>query len=74
LARLERLLAERGRHRDDVTVSICPNFKAVDRAAMERYQELGVDRVILVVLAMERDQLLTVLDHTATELLEPVVR
>ncbi|MGH9138435.1 MAG: LLM class F420-dependent oxidoreductase [Acidimicrobiales bacterium] len=71
LARLDRALAERGRTRADVTVSICPAFKGADRAAIEQYAELGVDRVIAVVFALDREGLLPVLDHAAKELVEP---
>src|SRR6266545_1725996 len=65
VGRLEQLLDERGRSRDEITVSICPYFKGVDRAALERYRDAGVDRVIVLVFAVDRDQLLTVLDHAA---------
>jgi len=71
LARLDRVLAERERPRTDVTVSICPYFKGVDRAGLERYAELGVDRVIALVFALDRDGLLATLDALAAELVEP---
>jgi probable F420-dependent oxidoreductase len=71
LARLEELLAERGRTRADITVSICPYFKGADLAALERYAELGVDRVILVVFAIDRDGLLTTVDEMAKDLVAP---
>lgn len=68
LERLDRALAEQGRSRDDVTVSICPYFNPVDRGAIERYGELGVDRVIVTVLAFDADNLRSTLDALATEL------
>jgi probable F420-dependent oxidoreductase len=71
LARLEELLAEAGRSRQDLTVSICPYFKGVDREAVERYRELGVDRLIVVVFAFDRDGLLVALDHAAKEVVAP---
>jgi probable F420-dependent oxidoreductase len=71
LDRLERELAAAERTRHDVMVSICPYFKGVDRAALERYAELGVDRLIAVVLAFDADQLRTTLDALASELVEP---
>ena len=69
LARLDALLAERGRSRDDVIISVCPYFKSIERADLERYEELGVDRVIVVAFAFDRDGLLTTLDALATEFL-----
>jgi probable F420-dependent oxidoreductase len=71
LERLGRILAERGRSREDITVTISPYFKQVDRAALERYAELGVDRVIVVVLAFDVDSLEAMLDAMATDLVEP---
>lgn len=71
LARLDRILAERGRAREDVTVTISPYFKPVDRAAVERYAELGVDRLIVVVLAFDLDGLESTLDTLATDVVEP---
>jgi probable F420-dependent oxidoreductase len=71
LARLDELLEERGRSRDDVEISICPYFKGVDRDALARYRDLGVDRVIALVFAFDRDGLLSTLDQMATELVDP---
>src|SRR4051794_31764521 len=71
LTRLDRILEERGRSRDEITISVCPYFKGVDRDALERYRDAGVDRVIVVVFAMDRDQLMTVLDHAVSDLVEP---
>jgi probable F420-dependent oxidoreductase len=71
LAKLDRLLEERGRSRDDVEISICPYFKGVDRDALERYRDLGVDRVIAVVLGFARDDLLSTADQVAKDLVEP---
>ena len=71
VGRLERFLAEKGRSRSDVVVSVCPYFKGVDRSSLERYRDAGVDRLIVVVFAVDRDQLLTVLDHAAADLVEP---
>jgi probable F420-dependent oxidoreductase len=71
LERLDRILEERGRSRRDIEVSICPYFKSVDLAALKQYAELGVDRVIIVVLGFDADGLMGTLDTMATELVEP---
>ena len=65
LVRLDRILEERGRSRDDITVSISPYFNQVGPAEIERYAELGVDRVIVTALAFDPDSLLTTLDGLA---------
>ncbi len=69
LDRLDRALDAEGRTRDDFTVSICPYFKEIERGDLEKYEELGVDRVIVVVFAFDRDGLLQTLDATASALL-----
>ena len=71
LAKLDRLLDERGRARDEIEISVCPYFKGVDRDALERYRDLGVDRVIAVLFALDRDSLLSTADALASELVEP---
>jgi probable F420-dependent oxidoreductase len=68
LGRLDRILAEAGRSRDgDFAVTVCPYTKPVDRAVVERYAELGVDRLVLVVLAVGPDDLRSTLDTLAAE-------
>ncbi|MGH9212355.1 MAG: LLM class F420-dependent oxidoreductase [Acidimicrobiales bacterium] len=69
LTRLDRILEEGGRSRDGFTISVSPYFQPVDRAALQRYEELGVDRVIVPVLAFDTDTLLSTLDATAAALL-----
>jgi probable F420-dependent oxidoreductase len=69
LRRLDDLLAEHGRARADIEISVCPYLKGIDRAALEQYAELGVDRVIALVFAFDRDGLLTALDGMAAELI-----
>ncbi len=69
LDRLDKVLAEHGRSRDEIEISVCPYFKGVDRDALRRYEDLGVDRVIAVVFGFDRDTFLTAADQMATELL-----
>jgi probable F420-dependent oxidoreductase len=71
LASLDRLLDARGRSRDEIEISVCPYFKGADRDALERYRDLGVDRVIALLLAFDRDGLLHAADELAKELVEP---
>jgi probable F420-dependent oxidoreductase len=67
LARLDAILAERGRKRTDVAVSVSPPWRmAVTREIVDRFRELGVDQLILVVVVRDRDELLRRLDAHAT--------
>jgi alkanesulfonate monooxygenase SsuD/methylene tetrahydromethanopterin reductase-like flavin-dependent oxidoreductase (luciferase family) len=74
LRRLDALLAERGRSRDDVMLSVCPYLKTPGPEMIDGYRELGVDRLIGLCLAFDRDMLLASLDQLATDLLEPALR
>jgi probable F420-dependent oxidoreductase len=74
LERLDRALAAQGRARDDVTITISPYFKGTDAADLERFAELGVDRVVVVVFAFDVDGLMTTLDDMATSLIAPAAK
>ena len=65
LDRLDAALAAEGRSRAEIEVSVCPYFNPVDADAIKRYAELGVDRVIVVVFAFDRDGLLRAADEAA---------
>ena len=71
LARLDGELERVGRTRADVEITVSPYLKGVDRAAIERFAELGVDRVVVVVFGFDRDGLLTTLDQMVNEIVEP---
>ncbi len=74
LRRLEELVAERGRSRGDVVLSVCPYLQPVGPGMVDGYRERGVDRVIGLCLAFDRDTLLASLDQLVTDLLEPASR
>jgi probable F420-dependent oxidoreductase len=65
LARLEALLARRGRRRAEIQVSVCPYMRAIDADAVQRYRDAGVDQLILIAVGGERDALLRSLDGLA---------
>src|SRR3954469_19127195 len=67
LDRLDAALAAEGRTRSEIEVSVSPYFNQIDADTMKRYQDLGVDRLILLVFATDRDTLLAAAD-TAGEL------
>jgi len=71
LARLDALLAERGRKRAELQISVSPYFLPVDFDAVRRYRDAGVDQVIVLALGGSRDALLARLDELAKTLVEP---
>ncbi|RIL08223.1 MAG: LLM class F420-dependent oxidoreductase [Proteobacteria bacterium] len=71
LARLDRFLAKAGRTRSEIQVSISPYMQPVDFDAVRRYRDAGVDQVILLVVAGDRDGLVARLDDLAKSIVEP---
>lgn len=72
IARLESMLAERGRSRNEITVSISPYMLGVDAEKAKRYADAGVDQLILLVLAGTPDGAIAALDDLAETILRPV--
>ncbi|NKQ58042.1 LLM class F420-dependent oxidoreductase [Amycolatopsis sp. K13G38] len=70
LARLEPMLAERGRSLADVSVSVCPGLRDLDKEKLARFRDAGVDRVIVEVVAKDRDRLLSKLDRVAADVVD----
>jgi probable F420-dependent oxidoreductase len=68
---LERMLAERGRRREELLVSIGPYLRPIDLDTCKRYRDAGVDQVILLAFAPTEDDILRMLDLLASSLLEP---
>jgi hypothetical protein len=52
-------------------VSISPYLKPLEDGALERYREAGVDQLIALCFAPDRDALLRTLDTLAAGLVEP---
>lgn len=71
LARLDRFLAAAGRKRSEIEVSISPYMQPADLDAVRRYRDAGVDQVIFLVVAGNRDGLLARLDELAKTIVEP---
>jgi probable F420-dependent oxidoreductase len=66
VSRLEKLLADNGRSRAEIEVSICPYLKGrADADMIKRYEDVGVDQVILLAFALDTDSLRQVLDEMA---------
>ncbi|HZA79618.1 MAG TPA: LLM class F420-dependent oxidoreductase [Acidimicrobiales bacterium] len=71
LDRLGAALADQGRSRDDVTLSVSPYLKPVSPDMIEKYATLGVDRLIVGCLAFDLDTLRSQLDQLEADVLRP---
>jgi probable F420-dependent oxidoreductase len=71
IGRLEKQLADKHRKLSDVTVSISPYLKPMTDGDLERYRDAGVDQLILLCFASDRDSLLANLDGLAKTAVEP---
>lgn len=74
LGRLDAALAQEGRNRRDVVVSVSPYFNQTTPQMVEEYTALGVDRLIVLCLAFDVDMLRSQLDDLVTSVLEPSQR
>jgi probable F420-dependent oxidoreductase len=66
LARLDKFLADRGRSRSEIEVSVCPYLKGAGADQVKQYEDAGVDQVILLALGFDIDGLKSTLDDLAT--------
>jgi probable F420-dependent oxidoreductase len=73
LATLDGLLADEGRKRDEVRITVCPYFQPLDADIAEQYATAGVDAVAALLLPFgidevrqQMDGLQAVLDRAAT--------
>jgi probable F420-dependent oxidoreductase len=62
LGALDRLLAEQGRRREDLTITVSPYFQPLDADAAARYAAAGADAVSALLLAFTPDDVLSGLD------------
>jgi probable F420-dependent oxidoreductase len=69
LARLDELLAERGRTRREIEVAVGPYSRKVDKGIAAAYEEAGVDQLILMIVGRDTDELERRLDTLAEEYL-----
>lgn len=65
LAKLDRLLEKRGRTRDELQIGVCPYMLPADGDLLKRYEEAGVDQVVLLCFAQDQDTLIRTLDALA---------
>ena len=62
LAKLDVLLADQGRTRDDVTITVCPYFQPLDADIAEQYAEAGANAVSALIIPFGPDDVRTALD------------
>jgi probable F420-dependent oxidoreductase len=62
LAKLDRRLADEGRTRHDLTITVCPYFQPLDADTAGRYAEAGVDSVAALLFAVGPDDVRSALD------------
>ncbi len=68
LVRLDELLAERGRARSEITVTVCPYFEPLDEGIVERYAAAGADAVAALLLPLGVDEV-----RAGFDALQPVI-
>jgi probable F420-dependent oxidoreductase len=73
LERLDAMLAEEGRRRADLQLTVSPYSNPVDAAAVEAYRARGVDRLVVLCLAFDVDGVRTQLDNLVATVLEPAL-
>lgn len=71
LVQLDAILADHGRSRADIELTVCPYFNPVDAKAVEAYRERGVDRLVVLCLAFDADSAVAQLDQLVSDVLEP---
>jgi probable F420-dependent oxidoreductase len=69
--RLDSFLAEVGRTRDEVFVSICPYLLGADTDKAKRYADAGIDQLIVMAFAPTPDTLVQTLDGLVETIVEP---
>jgi probable F420-dependent oxidoreductase len=71
IARLEQLLAERGRARAGLEVTVVPLGQPLELEAVKRLREAGADRVAAIAVGLDARALAPSLDALAEQVVEP---
>ena len=66
IARLCEFLAERGRMREDIVVTMCPYLRPATADLVRQYREAGVDQLLFAFAAQDEDGLVRGLDELAS--------
>lgn len=68
---LDTLLFERGRKREEIIVSVTADIAACDVEKMQRYRDVGVDRIVIMEFVESLDQLEATLDAAEVQVVGP---
>ena len=71
LTKLDGLLAERSRKRDEITVSVIPPSHDLDLEKVRRYQDAGADRIIIMRFVSNLNELVSTIDRLAEQIVVP---
>jgi len=71
IAALEKLLAERGRKRSEIEVTICSYLRPISLDLVKRYRDAGADQVTVMPLSGDIPGLEKVLDDLASQIVQP---
>lgn len=71
LSLLDELLAQRGRSRGEIIVSVLPPVGTCDLDKVKRYRDAGVDRVVIMEFVTSEEHLQPVIDNLAERLVVP---
>jgi probable F420-dependent oxidoreductase len=73
LPKLESALADAGRKRSEIELTVCPYFNSVTADQVRAYREQGVDRLVVVCLAFDEAMIAPTLDGLAKDVLGPAI-
>lgn len=71
LSGLDQILADHGRRREDIKVSVCPYTRDVDLDLVKQYREAGAEQVVLFRFVEDLDEMQRTVDEFAEHILEP---
>lgn len=71
LDKLEQLLSEYGRTVGEIEIAVSPYDTDCDLDTVKRFADLGVEQIILVGFAEERDDMLRLIDNMVETLVVP---
>jgi probable F420-dependent oxidoreductase len=71
LKRLDELLEQNGRKRNEIDVSLSPYLKGCDLDKVKRYREAGADHVILFAAARDEGRMHATIEDLAESIVEP---
>jgi len=71
LTRLDELLAENDRKREEIDVSLSPYLKGCDLDKVKRYRDAGADQVILLAAASDEDGMRSAIEELVESIVEP---